>query len=265
MKSVGVVGNGFVGNAVYENFKGRILTTVYDVIPEKAINSYEEVISSDVVFVCLPTPMNGDGSCKVSYVEDFFNKVPKSTPGLFVIKSTVPIGTTDKLCSIRDDLRIIHNPEFLTAENAKDDFLYCNRNVVGGNRKDAEDFAAFLLNTFDTWKTIPMYVVSSKESETIKYFANSFLAVKIAYFNNLYQTCKSLEIDYNLVKDAITEDYRIGYYHTKVPGPDGQLGFGGYCFPKDINALIHTLEDIGVDNQLLLAAWNYNKTLRDDL
>jgi UDPglucose 6-dehydrogenase len=265
MKTVGIIGNGFVGNAIYQNFKKRVDTKVFDVDPQKAVNSYADVISSDIIFVCLPTPMMEDGRCDVSYVLKFFAEVPKQTSGLFVLKSTVPIGTTEQICKSRTDLRIVHNPEFLTAENAKDDFFYCDRNVIGGNIVDAEELEEFLYELFPEWVNIPCYIVKSVESETIKYFSNSFLAVKIAYFNNIYETCRRFGMDYSTVKDAITEDKRIGCYHTRVPGPDGKLGFGGYCFPKDINALIHSLNEHGIDSQLLQATWDYNKLLRNDL
>ena len=80
-----------------------------------------------MIFVCLPTPMMEDGTCDTSYIFNFFNEVPNNISGLFVIKSTVPIGTTDQLCSLRFDLKILPNPEFLTAENAKNDFKFCQR------------------------------------------------------------------------------------------------------------------------------------------
>jgi UDPglucose 6-dehydrogenase len=267
MKTVGVIGNGFVGNAIYQNFKHSCPIKVFDIDPQKAVNSYEDTISSDIIFVCLPTPMMEDGNCNISYVQKFFTEIPQQTKGLFVLKSTVPIGTTDSIRASRTDLRIVHNPEFLTADNAEGDFFNCDRNVIGGDVVDAEELASFLYKTFPEWENIevPCYIVKSVESETIKYFANSFLAVKIAYFNNVYQTCSKFGMDYVKVKNAITEDKRIGRYHTKVPGPDGKLGFGGYCFPKDINALIHSLNDFGIDSQLLSAAWHYNKTLRDDV
>ena len=265
MKNVGIIGNGFVGNAIYENLKNRVNTKSFDISPDKCIDTFGEVISSDIIFVCLPTPMTVEGRCNTSYVFDFFDNVPKGTNGLFVIKSTIPIGTTEKIIQKRSDLRIVHNPEFLTADNAKSDFLYCERNVIGGQKDYCEELESFLYDTFNEWKNIPCFLVSSNESETIKYYANCYLAVKIAYFNNLYQTCQKFNSDYDTVRDAICEDHRIGAHHTKVPGPDGKFGFGGYCFPKDINALIYNLMEHDLDTQILKASWEYNRTLRDDV
>jgi UDPglucose 6-dehydrogenase len=263
MKTVGIIGNGFVGNAIYENFKDRVKTKVYDIDPKKSVDSFEEVINSDFIFVCLPTPMGNGGFCDDSYVKNFFKTVPEVS-GLFVLKSTVPIGTLLTLSAERSDIRIVHNPEFLTADNAKEDFFNCDRNVIGGSRNDTNELEEFLYETFPEWKDVPCYKVSSIQSEVIKYFSNSFLAVKVAYFNNVYQTCKSLGVDYSVVKDAITEDKRIGKYHTKVPGTDGKMGFGGYCFPKDINALIHSLNNLNIDSELLKSAWNYNVKVRGE-
>jgi UDPglucose 6-dehydrogenase len=263
MKTVGIIGNGFVGNAIYENFKDRVTTSVHDVDPNKSVNTFEEVIQSDFIFVCLPTPMKSGGFCDDSYVKNFFKNVP-NVKGLFVLKSTVPIGTLSNLSVERSDIRIVHNPEFLTADNAKEDFFNCDRNVIGGHLDNCVELEEFLYEIFPEWKDVPCYKVSSSQSEVIKYFSNSFLAVKVAYFNNVYQTCKALGIDYNVVKDAITEDKRIGKYHTKVPGTDGKLGFGGYCFPKDINALIHSLDNLNINSELLKSSWNYNVKIRGE-
>lgn len=264
MKSVGIIGNGFVGNAIYENFKDRAPTKVFDVYPEKCLNTYAEVISSDIIFVCLPTPMLSDGRCDVSYVEQFFNSVPQETYGLFVLKSTVPIGTTESISKKRADLRIVHNPEFLTAVNAKDDFLNTDRNVIGGEWEDCNELYKFFEELFPEWKNVSTYFTTTNESETIKYYSNSFLALKIAYFNNVYELCKKFDSNYEIVRRAITQDHRIGEYHTQVPGPDGKLGFGGYCFPKDINALIHTLNENDLNSELLTSAWEYNKKIREE-
>lgn len=264
MKSVGIIGNGFVGNAIYENFKDRVTTKVFDVYPEKSLNSYDEVISSDCIFVCLPTPMLSDGRCDISYVENFFDAVPQGVCGLFVLKSTVPIGTTANIANKRSDLRIVHNPEFLTAVNAKEDFLNTDRNVIGGELEDVKELHDFFGKLFPEWSNIPTYLTTSDESETIKYYSNSFLALKIAYFNNIYEICKKFDMNYEIVKRAISVDHRIGEHHTNVPGPDGKLGFGGYCFPKDINSLIHTLNDNSLNSELLTAAWEYNKKIREE-
>lgn len=258
---VGIIGNGFVGNAIYQNFKDRVLTKVYDVKEERRLNHLQETIDSDIVFVCLPTPMMSDGKCDLSFIEEFFSKVnpSKNFDPLFVIKSTVPIGTTTNLCRKRDDLRIVHNPEFLTAVNAVEDFRNSDRNIIGGYQPWCLTLRDFYNEHFPYVTT---QIVKSNESETIKYFCNSFLASKVAFFNNLYEICEKLGMNFDSVKDGVTSDSRIGISHTKVPGPDGLMGFGGYCFPKDINALINTLKENEIDASLFIKVWEYNKKIR---
>lgn len=258
---VGIFGNGFVGNALYQNFKDNVVTRVFDVSPEKCLNTREEVLESDIIFVCLPTPMQIDGQCDLSYIKRFFAEIPKDHKSLFVIKSTVPIGTTRGLLEGRPDLRIVHNPEFLTAVNAVEDFKNSDRNIIGGKQSWCFELAEF----FSTYcNYAPMQIVTSDESETIKYFCNSYLAAKVAFFNNLYQICQKFGMNFDSVKDGVCSDKRIGKSHTKVPGPDGQLGFGGYCFPKDINALINTLKENGVDDRLFSTVWEYNQSIRKE-
>lgn len=262
---VGVIGNGFVGNAIYQNFKDKVNTKVYDVMKEKCLNTIDEVLSSDIIFVCLPTPMKLNGECDLTFINNFFKELKlkgNTKDPLFVIKSTVPIGTTDSLRRVREDLRIVHNPEFLTAVNAVEDFKNSDRNIIGGYQEWCLELGAFYKKHFpDT----PIQIVKSNESETIKYFCNSYLAAKVAYFNNLYEICAKLGMDFDSVKSGVVSDSRIGSSHTKVPGPDGQMGFGGYCFPKDINALINTLVDNNINDSLFSSVWEYNKLVRKEV
>jgi len=259
--TIGIVGNGFVGNALYENFKIKFNTKVYDSLKERSFNSLDEVLSCDIVFVCLPTPMSiSEGcDCNLEIINNFFTSIKENCKSLFVIKSTVPVGTTKKLCETRKDLRIIHNPEFLTAANAKKDFENSYRNVIGGNKEDAKILEKFYEHMFPKAKN---FLVSSDESEMIKYFANVFLATKVSFFNLVYDVCQNYSSNYENIIDGICSDERIGYSHSKVPGPDGDRGFGGTCFPKDINALINTLEQQQLNSSILKEVWNYNKQIR---
>ena len=262
MTKIGIIGNGFVGNAIYQNIKDKIKDVfVFDVDSQKSYNTKDETISCDIVFVCLPTPMkekNG-GECNLSYIDTFFDSLPNDIDGIFVIKSTVPIGTTKNISQKRTDLKIIHNPEFLTARNSVEDFNSADRNIIGGYLEWAEILRTFYSEYFPH---IPTTIVSSDESETIKYFSNTYLSVKVAYFNLLYDLCQKLGMDYDDVKDGIISDKRIGVSHTLVPGIDGDRGFGGTCFPKDLNALTETLKDNELNFEILKSIWDYNVTIR---
>ena len=167
---IGIIGNGFVGNAVYQNLRDKVTCKVFDVDKNKSFNTLDEVLSQTFIFVCLPTPMKSKGECDLSILDTFFESLPKNVEGIFVIKSTVPIGTTKKYSK---QYKVIHNPEFLTARNAVEDFRNSERNVVGGDKNLCKQFVNFFSTIFPD---IPSVITTSEESEAIKYFANSFLA-----------------------------------------------------------------------------------------
>ena len=254
--TVGIVGNGFVGNAVYQNLRDKVKCKVFDVDKNRCLSPLEEVIQQDFIFVCLPTPMRMDGSCDLSILDKFFEDLPDHLTGTFVIKSTVPVGTTKKYTERHN---VIHNPEFLTARNAVEDYGNAERNIVGGNKELCVDFICF----FDAcFPKIPSAIVSSDESEAIKYFSNVFLAYKVAYFNKIFDFCKATGMNYTKVRQGVTADHRIGKSHTQVPGIDNDRGFGGTCFPKDINSLIVQMESNDVNADMLKEVWKYNEQIR---
>ena len=260
--TIGVVGNGFVGNAVAKGFQDKLEVRIYDVDKEKATHSYMDALMSDYIFVCLPTPMVSieGGKCNLSILEDFFNDIPSTIDGTFIIKSTVPIGTTDKFIKRYPYLKIIHNPEFLTAINAEYDFINSDRHVIGGDRRIAYGLEKIYEYCFPG---VPIYTMKSKESEAVKYFSNCFLASKVMIFNEMKILCDStIGTNYDTIIEAVVSDSRIGESHTSVPGPDGEYGFGGTCFPKDINALIHTMKEYGIDPLILESVWEQNKRYR---
>ena len=253
---IGIVGNGFVGNAVYQNLRDKAECKVFDLDKNRSLNTLEEVINQDFIFVCLPTPMKMNGSCDLSILDKFFDDLPDLLTGTFVIKSTVPIGTTKKYTERHN---VIHNPEFLTARNAIEDYANAQRNIVGGDEELCIDFIRFFEQCFPE---IPSIITSSDESEAIKYFSNTFLAYKVAYFNKIYDLCQVVGMDYDLVCEGVTADSRIGKSHTKVPGIDNDRGFGGTCFPKDINSLINQMESHNVNADMLKEVWKYNEQIR---
>lgn len=252
---IGIIGNGFVGNAVHQNLKDKVSCKVFDVDKNKSLDKLEEVLSQKFIFVCLPTPMKISGECDLSILDNFFKDLRK-VEGIFIIKSTVPIGTTKKYSK---KYKVIHNPEFLTARNAVEDFKNSERNIIGGERELCEKFAEFFHSIFPH---IPNIITTSDESETIKYFSNTFLSLKVAYFNKMYDLCEKLDMNYETVCNGVTSDSRIGKSHSKVPGIDGDRGFGGTCFPKDLNSLINQMEAHGIDAGMLKSVWSYNQQIR---
>ena len=265
--TVGIVGNGFVGNALYQNLRDKVQCKVYDVDRNRSFNTLEEVVEQEFIFVCLPTPMRKDGSCNLSILEKFFQDIEDMDLDIlkertFIIKSTVPIGTTKRLAEKHSLTWIVHNPEFLTARNAVHDFKVAQRTIIGGDSLLTSRVAQLYWGYLHYGEDHKIIQCSSDESEAIKYFSNTFLAYKVAYFNKVYDVCEKLGMNYKYVRDGITMDRRIGTSHTKVPGIDRDRGFGGTCFPKDLSSLILQMEKHEVNADLLREVLKYNEEIR---
>jgi UDPglucose 6-dehydrogenase len=263
---IGVIGNGFVGSAVASGFN-QYNVKVFDKNPNLSTHTLKDVISQDFVFICVPTPMKdimGD-DCNLSIIESCFRDIEKiGSNAILIIKSTVPIGTTLRLQSEYGALNIIHSPEFLTAKFAKEDFLNADRHIIGYTNKESNGIQA--LNLFQkTFPNIPCLIMKSVESESVKYIANCFFATKVSFFNEIYLLIEKLGLDWNSIIKGVTGDRRIGYSHYQVPGHDGDKGFGGACFPKDLNALISTFEKNEIDPKVLKSVWSRNLDVRSDL
>ena len=264
---VGIVGNGFVGNAHYEGFKDSHDVAIHDIAPEKTVDSFEETVNRDIVFVCLPTPMFKDThECNLKYIRDFFEKVncleDRNTSSIFVIKSTVPVGTTSELNELYKDIKILHSTEFLTAVNANVDFKNPSRNIVGGESENGLYYVnEFFEKKFNNKLCLTM---NSNSSEFVKYFANTFFATKVSFFNEMYLLSNKLNVSWDDIVNGVMTDRRIGGSHYRVPGKDDDFGFGGTCFPKDINALISMGNDVGVNMNILDAAWKTNLEVRPE-
>tara|TARA_Y100000356_G_C11206164_1_gene260634 strand:+ start:143 stop:982 length:840 start_codon:yes stop_codon:yes gene_type:complete len=266
--NVGIIGRGFVGNAIFQGLNHYYDIKVYDVDPKKSTHEFNDVINSDIVFLSVPTPMRKDtGECDLSYIESVFDKVEdvegRNESSTFVIKSTVPVGTTEKLNDkYSQKIKIIHSPEFLTARTAITDFICPSRHIIGGHPAKGTDKLKEIYES--RFPGVPCYVMTSKESEFIKYFANCFFATKVSYFNEMYMFAQANNLDWDNIIEGVMSDGRIGISHYQVPGHDGNPGFGGTCFPKDINALIKSFESSGIEPMLLKSAWQRNLLVRNE-
>lgn len=222
---------------------------------------------SRVYFVCVPTPMYEDGSADLSIVESVLDEL-STQPGerIAVIKSTVPPGSTEMWNKKYEStgLHVVFNPEFLTEANALDDMRNQNRIILGGPRP----WINVVKQVFQTaFPKVPIIKTSSTTAEMIKYLTNNFLTIKVAFANEMAQICealdtKGLNVDYDKVVEYAKYDSRLGTSHWSVPGPDGARGYGGHCFPKDINAMIDIAKKNGVDPKVLTAAWEKNLEVR---
>ena len=262
---IGIIGQGFVGNAIYQKFKDYFVVSTFDLDPQKRnTDSLEKVVEkSDFIFVCLPTPMKlSDGSCDVSIVEKVLsdiNRIGKKI--IVVIKSTITPGTTENFNKSFKNIDIVFNPEFLTEANAVQDFNDQKRIVLGGPRPSTTKLRRIYTKVFPKAHIIK---TDSTHAEMVKYLTNSFLATKVSFANEIYQICNELDLDYDKVVEYSTLDERLGKSHWSVPGPDGDFGYGGHCFPKDVKALIHLSEKIGLDPSMLRSTDEKNDQVRTD-
>ena len=268
---IGVIGNGFVGGALVRGFNTYCNVSVYDVDPKKSANSLLNTLDSDFVFICLPTPMTSaeGGEADLTIIEDFFESLNDHDPRIknnpiYVIKSTIPVGTTNRLAKENNMKNIVHYPEFLTARTADLDYICAARHVIG--TVDGGDQYGHRLNELLEQRFPGSSIIRSSctESEMIKYAANCFFATKVMFFNEMRMLCDELDMDWDTVIEGIISDGRIGQSHHQVPGHDGDYGFGGNCFPKDINALIRTMREYGIDPLLLESVWEQNKNVRQN-
>jgi UDPglucose 6-dehydrogenase len=259
MITVGIVGNGFVGESQIFAFSPTNEIRVYDIDPLKSTHSKEETHKSDFIFVCVPTPMNTDGRQDLSFIEKVFEDSIEGP--IYIIKSTVLPGTTEKLQVKYPHLNIIFSPEFLTERTAKLDMLTQARIIFGGNKKLTQKVEELFSKRFMNRHFIH---TDSKTAEFIKYMNNTFFATKVSLMNEYHRLSKLVGVNWEDAMYGFSSDGRIGDSHLHVPGPDGKLGFGGTCFPKDINALISMGNDVGVNMNILDAAWKTNLEVRPE-
>jgi len=180
---------------------------------------------------------------------------------IVVIKSTIPPGTTEKLNEECKHIQVVFNPEFLTEANFIEDFKNQSRIIIGGPRPASTKVRQLFYKVFPKSHIIKTH---STIAEMVKYMTNTFLATKVSFANEIKMICDGLDIDYDKVVEYSTYDERLGKSHWAVPGPDGKLGFGGSCFPKDINALIHLAGELELCTEVLMGAWNTNLRVRPE-
>jgi UDPglucose 6-dehydrogenase len=265
---IGIVGRGFVGGAMYENFKDCFEVAVWDSVEEKrTLNSFESFVDwSDIIFVCVPTPMKENGQCDVSIVEDVVAKIANLDRRKYVvIKSTVTPGTTERLAELHN-MVIGFNPEFLTEANSYNDFRYQPLIILGSDNTGLGTVMAQLYYEFNAKVDNVAHVIqrSTKEAELFKYLANCFLATKVIFANEFKRLCDKSNVDYGRIAEIAVLDKRLGHTHWRVPGPDGQYGFGGSCFPKDTSALIAYADEVGTALWMLTEATYINEEIRGE-
>ena len=255
--NVGVIGNGFVGEAISFAFSTVSDLYVYDTDPLKSLNDLKYVHDCDFVFICVPTPMFEDGSQDLSYVESVFENATKKP--LYILKSTVLPGTTENLSKKYSNFKIIFSPEFLTERTAKLDMLTQSRIILGGDLSLTEKAKTLFNRRFKIKNIIQ---TDSKTAELTKYMNNTFFATKVSIMNEFKLLCDKIGANWEDALRGFVSDGRIGDSHLNVPGHDGKLGYGGTCFPKDVNALLSFTQKHGIELNTISGGWKTNLKLR---
>ena len=226
-------------------------------------NLKEAVEKSLICYIAVGTPQGEDGSADLQYVCQVAESIGEAMNDYKVIvdKSTVPVGTADKVTAIiksktNHAFDVVSNPEFLKQGAAVDDFLKPDRVVVGSNSQKATEIMQELYAPFVRTGN-PVIIMDVKSAEMTKYASNAFLAVKISYANEIANICEKVGADAEMVRIGMCSDKRIGSQFL-FPG----LGYGGSCFPKDVKALLKTAQENNCDTQMLSAADNINKLQR---
>lgn len=259
---VGIIGYGFVGSAIdYAFSTPQVEKMIID--PKYNSNTLHDLIDwqPNVTFVCLPTPSNDDGSVNSDLVKDAVTKLITGSESFIIIKSTVTPDVVMHLCQL--DTRIAYVPEFLSEGNAKMDIVNAPHLVIGVTDPSAAEYVQQIYNACSICNPAAGVIVSPVEASIIKYAINTFLAMKVTFFNQLYNLVEDFGGSYQNILRGVLSDYRVGVSHTKIPGPDGKKGFGGACFPKDLDALIKFAEkETNVDLELLKSVKSVNNKIR---
>lgn len=256
---VGIIGNGFVGESQAFAFSPTAEIRIYDTNPLRGTHTKEEVDECDFIFVCVPTPMYKDGNQDLSFIEKVFEDAVEGP--IYIIKSTVLPGTTQALVNKFPTISIIFSPEFLTERTAKLDMLTQARIIFGGRK----DLTMSTVKLFEQ-RFMNRHIIEtdSTTAELIKYMNNTFFATKVSIINEFKRLSDKLGTDWETALYGFAADGRIGDSHLHVPGPDGRHGYGGTCFPKDVNAIIKMGEKLGVPMNTIEAGWKTNLEVRPE-
>ena len=268
MKKIGIVGRGFVGSAVEFGFSAQTgcdaQVKIYDKDPLKSIHTLEETVNkSDFIFLSVPTPSNPNGSMHLGILESVLQDIQlvnSRKDNIILIRSTITPGTTTKLCKKFTKLNIVFNPEFLTERSAKFDFINQSRFILGGRKRNTARVAELYKWRFGD--SVPCIETNFETAEMIKYMNNCFFATKVSFMNEMYDMSVKFGVDWDVAVDGFVRDGRIGHTHVAVPGPDGERGFSGSCFPKDIQAIINLGDANNISMDTLKGAWKTNLRVR---
>ena len=262
---VSIIGYGCVGKAIKDSLHIKnIQVLYYDKYKES--NSFEECLKSNIMFICVPT--NFDNVTKEYNKKNLYESIEylskNNYQGIVVNKSTVEPLTINNLSCKYSNIKLVNNPEFLSSDTAFEDF-HNQKHIILGKTKNIKEEDFNKINNFykTNYQDAEISICSDTESEYIKIFCNTFYAVKIQFFNELYLSCNQNNCNYDLIKNTMIKNGWINKMHTDVPGKDGKISYGGMCFPKDTNALLNFLKNQNTPYKLIESCIEERNQLRD--
>jgi UDPglucose 6-dehydrogenase len=256
---IAIIGLGFVGGAIKNAYDVLNINTICRDSLKGFNASLDDVMTADGIFVSVPSPQNKDGSCDSTILESVLKEL-KDYKGVIISKVTATPNVYKKLFDLYPNL--VHAPEFLVAASAKEDYLKGEFAIVGGNLeycKQALDLIRLGQRNLKNYK-----FCSIEEASLTKYAINCFLSTKVIFMNQLKLIADKSNANYDVIKECIKLDSRLGHSHFDVPGPDGLYGFGGACFPKDTSALLYYSNLINENFSLLEKTIKINKEIRNE-
>lgn len=254
--ATGVVGAALADFLSYSQKKGTEIVRYSRSLEKEGEVTKDDVNSCEIAFICVPTPMFSDKfGVDLSALSEVFTWI--DTP-IIVIKSTVPPGTTEKMHAYKPESCVLHNPEFLTETNAFFDTLHETRIIIGycnaGDLRGVDKLLELYKKHYGA--DVKYMITKAKVSEMVKYTTNAFLATKVIFCNEIYNTCKKLGISYDELRELWLLDERVGRSHTLITP---ERGYGGMCLPKDVKGLIEFS-----DSELMKTVHNLNKRIRNE-
>lgn len=267
--SINIIGYGYVGGAIgylceRNDVKFNVCDTQLKTGKFNYFSNIEDLVKhsekeNDInyYFIAVPTPSDSNGSCDTSIIKHVLDKLNTTTSKKtrVIIKSTLVPGSCQKFNETYKNIDIILSPEFLREATFKDDMYNAEFVLVGTPPKfelgDTADILQVFRELYSHNKSIDIYIKSYEECELFKYTLNVHLAVKVWYFNEIYEISQKLGVDYEKLKELFKLDKRIGEYGTRVPGPDGKFGYGLSCLPKETRGMMKLQEELGIDNVVL--------------
>ena len=271
MINIGIIGFGFVGSSVAYGFSAQTgfdqaKLRIFDKNPAKSTHTLEQVLQeSDFIFLSVPTPSNIDGSINLSILEEVLGQINKqgTKEGCMVlVRSTVVPGTTRAFQEEYKNITLVFNPEFLTERSAKFDFINQARFILGGEQDHTTKVAELFKIRFGS--STPTIQTNFETAEFIKYMNNCYFATKVSFMNEMKLIADQSGVDWLTAVDGFVRDGRVGHSHLAVPGPDGKCGFGGSCFPKDLQAMMSHARSNGVEPSVLAGVWKTNLNVRPE-